>query len=87
MSKTRSLIEQTLRKALKDNNLDGNMPLEEGTVLLEIGIDSLGFAILIARLETELGYDPFTLDSEAYYPSTYGEFVRYYEKFAPSDAA
>ena len=53
------------------------------TVLLESGLDSLGFAILVARLEEELGYDPFTLMDEPVYPRNLTEFVAIYERFAP----
>jgi aryl carrier-like protein len=54
----------------------------DDTVLLESGLDSLGFAILVARLEEELEYDPFTLMDEPVYPGTLGEFVAIYERFA-----
>lgn len=56
--------------------------LNESTVLLESGLDSLGFAILVARLEETLGYDPFTLMEEPVYPRNLGEFVAIYERFA-----
>ena len=58
--------------------------LEEETILLETGLDSLDFAILVTRLEQELGYDPFTLSDEAVYPQTFGEFVAFYEKLRPA---
>lgn len=57
--------------------------LEDSSVLLDSGLDSLGFAILVARLEEHLGYDPFSLSDEAYYPRTFGELVDYYRRFAP----
>ncbi len=57
--------------------------LEDSTVLLESGLDSLGFAILVARLEEDLGYDPFVLMDTPVYPRTLGEFVAIYERFAP----
>lgn len=47
-------------------------------VLLESGMDSLGFAILVTLLEEELGYDPFTAMNEPVYPRTYGDFVAIY---------
>lgn len=53
--------------------------LEDDTVLLDSGLDSLGFAILVARLEEELGYDPFVEMEGAVYPTTFGEFVAIYE--------
>ncbi|WP_206667537.1 acyl carrier protein [Muricoccus nepalensis] len=59
-------------------------PLTDDTVLLESGLDSLGFAILVARLDEELGYDPFSLSDDPYYPQTFGEFVTFYESNRPS---
>lgn len=58
--------------------------IDDQTVLLESGLDSLGFAMLVSRLEEELGYDPFVAMEEPVYPSTFGEFVEIYRKFAPS---
>lgn len=58
--------------------------LAADTVLLQTGLDSLGFAILVTRLEEELGYDPFTLSAEAYYPRTYQEFLDFYADNQPS---
>ena len=58
-------------------------PLTHESVLLQTGLDSLGFAILVARLEETLGYDPFVLMSEPVYPQTFGEFLAIYNKFAP----
>ncbi len=54
--------------------------LNDGTVLLESGLDSLGFAILVARLEEELEYDPFTQLETVIYPRTLGEFIAIYEQ-------
>lgn len=64
---------------------DGISPgaLTDDTVLMETGLDSLGFAVLVTRLESELGYDPFSLMTEATYPTTFGEFVAIYDKYAP----
>ncbi|MDC1422788.1 acyl carrier protein [Gammaproteobacteria bacterium] len=53
--------------------------LTDDTVLLDSGLDSLGFAILVARLEEELEFDPFFEMEEAVYPTTFGEFVAIYE--------
>lgn len=58
--------------------------LAADTVLLETGLDSLGFAIFVSSLEDELGYDPFTLAEDAYYPRTFGEFVAFYAKYRPA---
>lgn len=55
-------------------------PLTDELPLLESGLDSLALAILVARLEDTLGVDPFTESNDVYYPTTLGDFVRFYEK-------
>jgi len=59
-------------------------PLTDGLVLLDSGLDSLCFAILVARLEDSLGIDPFTASDDVYFPVTLGDFVRVYENAAKS---
>jgi hypothetical protein len=54
-------------------------PLEDGLSLHETGFDSLAFAILVARLEDDLGIDPFTIAEDATFPLTVGDFVKAYE--------
>ena len=39
----------------------------------------IAFAILVARLEDDLGIDPFTISEDAAFPLTVGDFVRAYE--------
>jgi acyl carrier protein len=53
--------------------------LSDDLVLLESGLDSLCFAIVVAKLEDELGVDPFTASEDVYFPVTLGEFVKFYE--------
>lgn len=62
------------------NQKPGEEPpvLKEDTILLDTGMDSLGFAILVTMLDAELDYDPFSLSEDAYYPQTFGEFVDFY---------
>ena len=50
-------------------------PLRDDLILTESGLDSLCFAILVARLEDELGADPFTASEEVYFPKTLGELI------------
>lgn len=57
--------------------------LQDDSILLETGLDSLGFAILVVRLEEELGYDPFVLSTDVFYPRTFGDFVTFYEENSP----
>ncbi len=57
-------------------------PLREDLVLLDSGLDSLGFAVLVARFEDKLGIDPFTASEDALFPVTFGDFVKVYENGA-----
>ena len=57
-------------------------PLVDDVVLLDLGLDSLCFAILVARLEDKLGLDPFTKSEDVYFPTTLGEFIKFYEDAA-----
>jgi acyl carrier protein len=54
-------------------------PLTDDLFLLDSGLDSLGFATLVARLEHELGVDPFNGDEDFEFPVTLGDFVQVYE--------
>ena len=55
-------------------------PLCDDLVLLESGLDSLCFALIVASLEDELGFDPFTESEDVFFPVTFGDFVRFYER-------
>ena len=54
-------------------------PLVDDLSLHETGFDSLSFAIFVARLEDDLGIDPFTVSEDATFPLTRGDFIRAYE--------
>jgi acyl carrier protein len=56
-------------------------PLSDDLKLMQSGLDSLSFAIVVARLEDALGVDPFSAANAAA-PVTFGDFVRLYEEFA-----
>ena len=47
--------------------------------LLNSGLDSLCFAIIVSRLETVLGVDPCSENDDAPFPAKLGEFIRFYE--------
>jgi acyl carrier protein len=64
-------IAREQRKALR--------PLTDDLVLLDSGLDSLCLAILVARLEDQLGCDPFSIAEEDHLPVTFADFVRLYE--------
>jgi acyl carrier protein len=57
-------------------------PLTDDAVLVNAGLDSLCFAILVARLEDRLGIDPFATSDDISFPVTLGDFVRVYEDAA-----
>ncbi len=57
-------------------------PLTDSLNLLDTGLDSLCFAILVTRLEDLLGVDPFTSSEDAVFPVTFGDFVSFYENVA-----
>jgi acyl carrier protein len=79
-------LEQQIRQAMKGvaelSDCALVEPINEQTVLLECGLDSLGYAMLVAQLEEELGFDPFTELAIEIYPSTFAEFVAVYESCA-----
>jgi acyl carrier protein len=57
-------------------------PLNDESVLMNTGLDSLCFAILVTRLEDRLGVDPFSSSDNISFPVTLGDFVRVYENAA-----
>jgi acyl carrier protein len=57
-------------------------PLSDELKLVQSGLDSLSFAIIVARLEDSLGVDPFNATEAVEFPVTFGDFVRLYERFA-----
>jgi Phosphopantetheine attachment site len=80
MSIKLTIIEQMTQVAREHGKLLA--PLKDDLQLAECGLDSLGFAVLVARLEDRLGIDPFTAAGDAFFPVTFGEFVKVYENGA-----
>ena len=75
-------IRETLKQVAELANCQLIGPLTHDTVLLESGLDSLGFAMLVAQLDEELGMDPFSSMQIAVYPRTLGEFISIYQQAA-----
>ena len=69
---------------IAENEKKNLPPLTDDLVLLDLGLDSLAIAILVARLEETLGLDPFTESDDAFYPVTLGDLIRFYENAAQS---
>jgi acyl carrier protein len=54
-------------------------PLTDALPLNDSGLDSLCFAILVARLEDLTGRDPLSEAQGGQFPTTIGEFIALYE--------
>ena len=54
-------------------------PMSDELPLMDLGLDSLCFAIIVTRLETVLGVDPFSENEDAPFPVKLGEFIHFYE--------
>ncbi len=78
----RQKIIETMRSVAADSGVHLVKNMEDETLLLDSGLDSIEFAVLVARLEEELGYDPFTMMDEPFYPINFGQFLSLYERFA-----
>ena len=83
MNNLRDKIIHTIQETADMRGTEIITAFTDETMLLESGLDSLGFAILVTKLEEDLGYDPFVLMDEPYYPQTLGEFISIYQRFAP----
>jgi hypothetical protein len=64
MHQLREKIVNAITKTAEVRSTEINGQLQADTVLLESDLDPLGFAILVASLEEDLGYDPFVLMDE-----------------------
>ena len=54
-------------------------PLSDELPLMDLGVDSLCFAIIVSRLEAVLGVDPFSNNEDVPFPVNLREFIRFYE--------
>jgi acyl carrier protein len=54
--------------------------LSDNLNLVDSGLDSLSFALIVVRLEEALGFDPFDTAEDIKFPVTFGQFVALYEK-------
>jgi acyl carrier protein len=80
MSIRQTIISQIQRVAAEHKRTLA--PLTDDLPLLESGLDSLCFAILVARLDDVAGVDPFTSADDAKFPATVGELIALYEHAA-----
>ena len=74
----RSEILEKFKQVAHEQNMQLG-PLSDELPLLDLGLDSLSFAIIVSRLETVLGADPFSENEDAPFPVNLGEFIHFYE--------
>jgi acyl carrier protein len=74
----RAEIISQFQQAAREQNRE-LAPISDELELLDSGLDSLCFAVVVTRLEESLGVDPFSVSEDVTMPMTFGEFVRFYE--------
>jgi acyl carrier protein len=84
MSDVRETILSEMMKIATDQKV-ALAPLTDDLPLSDTGLDSLCFAILVARLEDDIGVDPFIEDVS--FPITVGDLIKAYEQAVPKPAA
>lgn len=77
MSVRAAILDEMRRIAGEQKKTLGS--LDDDTPLASTGLDSLGFAVLVARLEEQLNVDPFAASDEIDLPVTVGDLVHFYE--------
>jgi len=60
--------------------------LRDDLPLSQSGFDSLCFALLVAKLDDDLGLDPFSAPGGVAFPVTIGDFIKLYEDAARQTA-
>ena len=80
MSVRSAILDQFKQVAQEQDKRLG--PLSDEMPLMDSGLDSLCFAIIVSRLETVLGVDPFSVSEGTPFPVNLGEFIRFYENAA-----
>ena len=74
----RQQILSSIRRVASEQNR-ALAPIADELPLVNTGLDSLSFAVLVANLEEELGVDPFAETENIEPPVTIGDFVKLYE--------
>ncbi len=78
MSLRETIVDEIRCVAAKQNKTLA--PLTDDLALQDSGLDSLCFAIIVARLEDITGRDPLGSAEVVRFPHTLGEFVALYEE-------
>lgn len=78
MSNSRKRILEVIEACFKEDGVEFSVDLLNQPIL-EIGVDSLTYAVIVARLDREMSLDPFTANPSLPYPKTLEEFIQAYE--------
>ena len=78
MSIRETILQEIARVATAQNA--ALPPLTDDLPLVDSGMDSLFFAVLVSRLEDAIGADPFATAKASDFPRTIGELIVFYER-------
>ncbi len=81
--------EVVLREVVKllDEESSQKVEVTVQSGLVESGMDSLAFAVLVTRLEESLGFDPFLALEDEIFPRTVTELVDVYANNQPENVS
>ncbi len=74
----RGLILETITRVAREQERT-LAPLTDDLPLEETGLDSLCWAVIVARLEETIGVDPFSESEQGRFPVTLGDLIRVYD--------
>lgn len=78
---TRDRILSTLSEVVEEHAPAGMVgEFSDDTELRELSLDSIVFAVLINKLEENLGYIPEAWQSGSFYPTTVGDLITIYQE-------
>ena len=78
---TRDRILSTLSEVVEEHAPAGMVgEFNDDTELRELSLDSIVFAVLINKLEENLGYIPEAWQSGSLYPTTVGDLITIYQE-------
>jgi acyl carrier protein len=75
----RDVIVSEISEVFREEGIAPPSEFSDDMILLELGLDSLGYAVLVTKLLDRLGFDPFVDSDVPFYPSTFGDFVAFYD--------
>lgn len=77
----RERVLNTLTEVVEEHAMAGMIDdIHDDTELRELSLDSIVFAVLINRLEENMGYIPEAWQSGSFYPTTVGDLVTIYQE-------